>query len=173
MSELCDRFNVTMEVVIRQAVADDLPNLEWFGVFTAHREIILTTFLNQQKGQSLMLIADANGFPVGQVWLDFEKHKAERVGVLWAVRVVPWLRNLGIGTRLIHAAEKLLTERGYAWAELGVEIENEAAKRLYERLGYIQTQRLAEKLNYTTPDGLPVTLWVDQWILRKPLTPPK
>ncbi len=49
-------------------------------------------------------------------------------------------RGLGVGTRLMNAAEELARERGKNLMSLGVIGENEAARRLYERLGYRVTK---------------------------------
>src|SRR3954454_4848974 len=72
-------FTVPLRVSIRPCERDDLPGLEWFGLYTPHREIIAAAFDRQVRGTNLMLVAEANGFPVGQVWIDLEKQAAERV----------------------------------------------------------------------------------------------
>jgi hypothetical protein len=41
-----------------------------------------------------------------------------------------------VGTSLVAAAERLLSERGYDRVALAVRIDNIDAGRLYERLGY-------------------------------------
>jgi ribosomal protein S18 acetylase RimI-like enzyme len=118
-----------------------------------------------------MLVADVNGFPVGQAWVDLTKRRSEGIGYIWAVRVFPFLRGLGIGTRLMDAAEDVLRERGFLQAEVGVERSNVGAHRLYTRLGYLQHCELREEYSYTTPDGVHAQHVLDQWILRKRLTP--
>ncbi len=40
---------------------------------------------------------------------------------IWALRVFPLLRNHGIGSRLLIAAEQLLFEKGYRWSDLTVD----------------------------------------------------
>jgi ribosomal protein S18 acetylase RimI-like enzyme len=163
------QFTIPLAVTVRICVRDDLPNLEWFGLFTAHREVILSAYERQERGENLMLVAEANRFPVGQVWIDLAKKSAESVGVLWAVRVIPCLQNLGIGTRLMGSAEWLLRGWGFAYAELGVEKDNLGARRLYERLGYSVVGTEYEEYCYTTPDGTSMHVPVDEWILRKDL----
>lgn len=54
-------------------------------------------------------------------------------------------------------------------AEVGVEKDNEAAHRLYVRLGYEPHGDVLEEYAYTTPDGESARHVVDQWILRKRL----
>jgi GNAT superfamily N-acetyltransferase len=47
-------------------------------------------------------------------------------------------RGRGIGTVLARAAETLVASRGHERASLGVSASNPAARRLYERLGYVR-----------------------------------
>jgi len=163
-----ERFTVPLQVEIRPCAADDLPKLEWHGMFTPHRPIIAEAFERQTRGQGLMLLAVANGFPVGQAWIDFAARPDERgVAVIWAVRVYPFLQGGGIGARLMAAAEAAIRERGYRIAELGVEKDNPRARRLYERLGYRLHREMVDELAYLDWNGHPVVEPVDQWMLRK------
>ena len=99
------RFSIALDLKIRQCAREDLPQLEWLGLYTEHRQLIEDAFRRQQAGEVMMLVADLDGFPVGQAWLDLSDRAAESVGVIWAVRVFPLLRNHGIGTRLMIAAK--------------------------------------------------------------------
>jgi ribosomal protein S18 acetylase RimI-like enzyme len=163
------RFEVTAEVVLRRARREDLRPLEWFGRYTPHREIIRSAFEAQERGENLMLLAEMNGFPIAQAWVDLERGAERGIGLLWAVRVLPPLRGLGLGSRLIRAAEAALRERGFRCAEIGVEKGNTAARRLYERLGYRVHRELEEEYEFTPPGGTRVTVPVDEWMMRKPL----
>jgi ribosomal protein S18 acetylase RimI-like enzyme len=169
VSDQLQQFTVSVPVTIRLCRKDDLPALEWFGMFTDHREMILAAYDSQERGEALMLVAETQGFPVGQVWIDLTLERVAATGVLWAVRVFPTLQNRGIGTRLMVAAEDVLRCRGCTTVELGVEKENLPAKRFYERQGYRVVADTQEEYNYTTPDGVLVCVPTDQWILRKAL----
>lgn len=161
-------FTVPLRVEIRPCTADDLPSLEWYGVFAPHRHIIHEAFARQTQGDGLMLLAVANGFPVGQAWIDFAARPDERgVAVIWAVRVYPFLQGAGIGTRLMAAAEDAIRERGYRIAELGVEKDNPRARSLYERLGYRLHREMVDTLEYIDADGHAALEPVEQWMLRK------
>lgn len=162
-------LTVVAEVRIRPCQQEDLELLEWFGLYRHHREIFLDAFARQLRGDNVMLVADLNDFPVGQAWVDLVKRQVEGVGYIWAVRVFPFLRGLGIGTRLMQAAEDVLRERGLGIAEVGVEKDNETAHGLYLRLGYQPHGNLVEEYTYTTSEGVPGHQVVDQWILRKRL----
>ncbi|HEX6534301.1 MAG TPA: GNAT family N-acetyltransferase [Gemmatimonadaceae bacterium] len=161
------RFAVPLEVRIRLCREDDLPRLEWFGMFTAFREIIGEAFDRQRAGDNLMLVADANDFPVAQAWIDLERLRPERAGMLWAVRVFPCFQGLGIGSRLITAAERVLRRLGLVEAEIRVEKHNAGARRLYERLGYEVMREEREAYDYATPEGVAVHAEVDEWVMRK------
>ena len=160
------------EVVVRLCRAEDLGQLEWFGMFRHHREIFADVFARQLRGEVAMLVADLGGFPVGQAWVDLVKRKPEGIGYVWAVRVFPFLRNLGIGSQLMKCAEDVLRHRGFATAEVGVEKSNLDARRFYERLGYLAAGELTEQYGYTTPDGVYGSHVVEQWLLRKQVERP-
>jgi ribosomal protein S18 acetylase RimI-like enzyme len=166
------RLPVVVEVIVRACRVDDLRQLEWFGLYRHHRQIFVDAFARHLRGDNVMLVADLNDFPVGQAWVDLTKRQEERVGYIWAVRVFPFLRNLGIGTQLMACAEDLLRARGFTQAEVGVEKTNPDAQRLYTRLGYRPHAELQEEYSYTTPEGVYGHHVVDQWILRKPLAAP-
>jgi ribosomal protein S18 acetylase RimI-like enzyme len=170
MADAYDCFVLPLKVVIRPCTRDDLRALEWHGQFTHHRELIDEAFARQERGENLMLLADLNGFPAAQAWVDLAARAEYRAGLLWAVRVYPFLRGLGLGARMIAAAETALRERGFRWAEIGVEKDNPRARRLYERAGYQLHRELLEWYEYTGPDGVPVRVPVDQWMLCKRLS---
>src|SRR3712207_4978504 len=126
-------FDVTAHMIIRSIRAEDLPKLEWFGAFAHFRDLYQRTWHDHQAGRRLMLVADLNSFPVGQVWVDCTPSD---YAYLYALRVMEPLQGLGIGTRLIASAEALARGHYYRQIQLAVEKTNIGARRLYERLGY-------------------------------------
>jgi len=165
-----EQVTFTVPVTIRECRESDLLNLEWFGLHTPAREIITNAFQRQQKGEVIMLVTETNRFPIGQVWIDLTKRRENAIGFLWALRVMIPFQNLGIGTRLIVSAERLLKERGFHISEISVGKDNPDARRLYERLGYHTVRDNIEEWQYTPPNGTLVTVRDDQWILHKSLT---
>jgi ribosomal protein S18 acetylase RimI-like enzyme len=163
---------IVLDVVVRPCRPEDVAELEWFGLYRHHREIFAQAFARHMRGENIMLVADLDGFPAGQAWVDLVKRAGEGIGYIWAVRVFPFLRGHGIGSLLMRAAEDLLRERGFVAAEVGVEKDNDAARRLYLRLGYRHCMDLREEYSYTTPDAVYAHHVVDQWVLRKPLAGP-
>jgi ribosomal protein S18 acetylase RimI-like enzyme len=117
-------------VWIRPCRAEDLPGLEWGGVYREQRELAEQTLAAMERGEQLMWVADVGGFPVGQIWLDLAHDR------LWAARVFPALRGRGIGSRLARAAERELTARGRFTAWVAVEEENTAALGFWMSEGY-------------------------------------
>jgi ribosomal protein S18 acetylase RimI-like enzyme len=166
---LPDQFTLGLPVIIRACQERDLSNLEWFGLLTEYRQTITDAFQRLQKGEIIMLVAEANRFPIGQVWIDLIKRRENAIGILWALRVLIPFQNLGIGTRLIGSAEKLLKAQGFRISELSVEKQNPRAQRLYERLGYQVIRDSIEEWEYTPPNGTPVHVRNDEWVLHKSL----
>lgn len=157
-------FTVSLPIIIRPCQCQDLQGLEWFGLLSRYRNLIGETLEKHQKGQVVMLVAESNRFPIGQVWIDLEKKRADSIGILYALRVLAPLQNAGIGSRLIGTAENLLLERGYRTVEIGVEKDNPPAKRFYERLGYQMIGENLEEWEVQTPDGRLLKESADEWI---------
>lgn len=138
-------------------------------MYSQFREITLKNFERYEKGEIMMLVAEANNFPVGQAYIDLVKRGEESIGVIWSLRVLENLQNLGIGTRLIKSAEKFLESKGFGIAEIAVEKDNPNAKRIYERLGYHVVRDEIDEWDYTTPEGKKVHVVSHEWIMHKPL----
>jgi GNAT superfamily N-acetyltransferase len=159
-----------MHIAFRFCREEDLPLLEWFGAFTDHRAIIRGAFALQQRGQALMLVADANGFPVGQAWVDLRPRASSRGPLVWAVRVLDPFQGLGIGRQLMTVVEDVLQQDGYACIELGVEKGNPGARQFYEKLGWRVVGDKHVSYSYVTPLGASVTVRTDEWVLAKELS---
>jgi ribosomal protein S18 acetylase RimI-like enzyme len=150
-------FDLPARVVIRGARADDLSKLEWFGAYAHFRDLFTRTWRDHQAGRRLMLVADLQDFPVGQVWLDVTPHD---YAYLYALRVMEPLQGLGLGTRLIGSAETLARSHGYRQVHLAVERSNTGACRLYERLGFRIFNQRVDAWSYVDHHGQ--THWVQE-----------
>ena len=150
---MIEQFSIELDINIRPCEQTDLPKLEWFGMFTDYREIILAAFERQEKDEVVMLIAEVNHFPIGQLWIDLTKQCKDSIGVLWAFRVLPPFQGRGIGHCLLELTEKILKDKGFTIAEIGVEKDNPKAKRLYERMGYQVVKDNVEEWDFATPEG--------------------
>ena len=165
---MLDQFPIHPNITIRHAQQNDLRKLEWFGLLTPFRDHIERAYARAQQGDMIFLVADLNAFPVGQVWVEIQSDS----GLMMALRVLEPLRNMGIGTRLIRAAEHALIERGLHTSEIHVALNNPGAKRLYERLGYRVLQEKHLQWEYTSPGGTPQQVEEQVWLMQKTLETP-
>ena len=160
---------LAVPVTIRPCREGDLAALEWYGEYTPHRDIIHRAYAMQRSGDGCMIVADVNGFPAGQVWIDFVRKRHLRRATLWAVRVFATFQRTGLGTRLMRAAERAVADRGVDEAELGVDRDNIGVLHFYERLGYEPCGTERGTYSYRTPDGRTVDVPIDQILLHKRL----
>lgn len=160
---------VSLPVVIRRCERTELRALEWFGAFTAHREIIEAAFAAQERGDNVMLVAVVGEAPIGQVWIDLKRGRSEQAAYVWALRVFPWLQGRGLGRQLLRAAEYVATEAGCRRVDIAVEPANVRALALYERIGYSRSGERREAYSYRSPDGRTHEIAADEILLRKPL----
>ncbi len=128
-------LSVTMEVTFRLARADDLPKLEWYGQYTHFRAVFKRTYRDQLQGRRLMLIAECNDFPIGQVFMQTGRDNHQRT-YFYSLRVMDMFRGKGIGTRLLEEAESIALTYGYHAATIAAAKDNPRARSLYERHGY-------------------------------------
>ncbi|MAS36123.1 MAG: hypothetical protein CL610_19105 [Anaerolineaceae bacterium] len=132
-------MDLHMPITLRLATADDLPKLEWYGQYRHFRNLFRRTFREQQLGRRLMLIADANTFPIGHIFIQIErdsKQSRTRHAYFYSFRVMEMFRGRGIGTSLLFEAENRALEYGLTRATIAAAKMNAGARRLYERQGY-------------------------------------
>lgn len=168
-------FDVNTTVELRLAQQADLLNLEWFGQYTHYRELYARTFAEQQQGKRLMLLAAVNAFPIGQIFIHLNdagmpEAFRQRRGYVYALRVMEPFRGQQIGTRLILQAEQLLQEHGYRWVLIAVAKDNQGARRLYERLGYVVFKDDPGRWSYVDHEGQVQHVAEPSWMLRKRLS---
>jgi ribosomal protein S18 acetylase RimI-like enzyme len=138
-----DKPTLTLEmpVTLRLATYTDLPKLEWYGQYTHFRALFRRTFQEQLQKRRLMLVADCNDFPIGNIFIQLSGGEqlytnGRRRAYFYSLRVMDMFQGYGIGTSLIREAELLATEHQLRWATIAASIDNPRARRLYERLGY-------------------------------------
>jgi len=126
-------------IVIRAARADDLEAMEWEGEYRRYRVVYQRAYAESLRGRRVLLVAELQGLIIGQIFVQVDSTLAAgsgRAAYLYALRVRPEYRSRGIGTELVREAEALLRQRGFGRALISVAKDNDAARRLYERLGF-------------------------------------
>lgn len=83
------------------------------------------------------------------------------------------LQGLGLATRLISEAERRIRERGRRIATLGVDIADERARALYERLGYRVYGRAPDSWERFDDEGHPYVYETEVVRMRKELDAPE
>jgi ribosomal protein S18 acetylase RimI-like enzyme len=130
-------------VHVRQANQADLPSLEWDGEYTHFRRLYADAYTMVVQGNAIIWIAEQNGSGlIGQLFVSLLGNRLELAdGVtrayIYGFRIRPQFRNQGIGTMIMHTIEADLKRRGFRQITLNVGQENHAARRFYDRLGYL------------------------------------
>lgn len=167
-------INLSLHVRIRAAESDDLPKLELDGQFIQFRNLFRRAYREQQTGQRLLLVADADGAIVGRLFILFHSGDpniadGQERAYLYSFFVLAPLRGKGLGTRMVNYAENLLIERGYQYVTIAVAKDNLGALRLYERLDYMRLREDPGKWSYTDHMGRLHRMNEPCWILEKKL----
>lgn len=163
-----DEFAIELPITIRAAERADLPALEWFGHQRHLAPHIAAVLDRRDHDEAELLVAEANGFPVGRIGIDYTRRPGK--ALLWTFAVIPNLQRLGIGTALIRAGEAAAAARGLTTVEIDVGKDNPGAQALYERLGYKVVGEEQASWSYVDDDGNRVVVVDDDWVLRKRLT---
>ncbi len=165
-----------MKVAFRPAEREDLPKLEWYGQYTHFRRVFQRAYEDQLAGRRLMLLADVNGWPVGQIFIQLEMFDDSYPGghkraYLYSLRVMDAFQKQGIGTALVREAEFILMERHYQSVSIAAAKDNEGARRLYERLGFRVFTEDAGRWHYVDHEGHTRQVVEPCWVLEKQLFP--
>lgn len=133
-----------MSITIHPATVDDLETLyeiekECFAAEAFTKEQ-LGYLLQNPNAMSLVAQMDGEnaGFVIG---LTYNKNKV-RIGHIYTIDVAVKHRRRGIGLRLLQELEKTFVEEGVETCYLEVRIDNAAARQLYRKQGYMETERL-------------------------------
>jgi ribosomal protein S18 acetylase RimI-like enzyme len=169
------QYQLKMNVVVRPAIATDVQQLEWFGEYAHFRNLIQRAYDEQLAGNRLILVADLNGFPIGQLFIQYEAHN-HRIAdgyhraYFYSFRIFHLFRGQGIGTYMLTYAQQLIYNMNYRYATIAVAKDNPDALRLYQRLGY---RIIGEDSgNWTYVDHLGITQYVHEpsWVLEQKLS---
>ncbi len=122
----------------RRADLDALMALEHAAFVTdrAERRAIRHAIDSATMDVIVALVADAPGGEVLVGAAVLERRRSSRIARLASIAVAPGRNGLGIGGRLLAAAEARALEAGCARLRLEVRADNGGGIRLYERRGY-------------------------------------
>lgn len=126
-------------IEIRRACDEELADL----VAALGQERVFADYLvRQRRGLGDLLVAWAEGRPVGDVYLWREpayelevREKQPDTPVITHLEVPPAWQRRGVGSALMDAVERLAFEHGHGLVCLGVGVAN-PARALYDRRGY-------------------------------------
>lgn len=168
------QLTIEIPLTLRVATKDDLPKLEWFGQYTHFRRLIARAYQQQLKGSRLMLVADSNGFPIGQVFIQFNSDTMRLANgtthaYIYAFRVMDLFQGHGVGTWLMNEAEAIIRQRGFRIVSLAVVKTNINALRLYKRLGYKIVAEDPGRWHYRDHRGRLQYVNEPSWLLEKSL----
>ena len=104
-----------LQLRFRLAVEADLPKLEWMGQYIQFRRVFRYTFEEQQRGNRLMLVADVNNYPVGQIFMilrNVDEWNEER-GYFYSLRVMDPFDRMGFSFETEDERQIVESERSF------------------------------------------------------------
>jgi ribosomal protein S18 acetylase RimI-like enzyme len=166
--------NVALKVVIRDVKESDLRHLTWFGTLNDFQKSIRANYKKHIEGRMAYLVADMQGFPVGQTVVAFERPADMpaddgATAYLYAVRVLAPLRSTGIGTALMEAARQSAIEHGCRHVRLTVQVANARALKLNERMGYKIVGQVKSGWSFTDSSGKAQLVNEAMFIMERPI----
>ena len=147
------------DLLIRSCRPEEVPVLEQVSPSPGTSQFHLRRYERQLAGEVIYLTAWLEGSPVGNLCLILggpdnpqARDRLPPGPEINAFDVIPSHRNRGIGSALIGEAERRARDLGHESTVLGVEVNNHAARRLYERLGYREWPHGQMRDSYTWTD---------------------
>lgn len=146
-------------VIIRTLEERDLPALEWDGEYTHFRRLFADSFTRQQRGFSVLWVADLPGAGlIGQVFIQLISDRRELAdglyrAYLYSFRIKTPYRSAGLGAKMLATVEADLKQRHYQWITLNVAKVNDRARLMYERNGFRVVAHEAGRWSYVDHVG--------------------
>lgn len=146
---------------------DDLPLIAWSGN-PKHIDAVRRELLRVPSGDvDYLAVRTPQGRPVAKGMIDYAAF--DGAGLLGQLATHPQLQSLGIGARLMTAAEARIVARGLSVAMLGVEEGHDRARSLYERMGFAVVERGTDSWEVQSSDGTISTHHAQVLYLSKPV----
>jgi len=95
-----------------------------------------------ESSNAVSLVAKVNDEIVGFIIGAVEHFGGIKVGHVYTIDVALKHRRTGVGLQLLEELEHMFLEKGVATSYLEVRIDNEAARQLYRKNGYIELEPL-------------------------------
>lgn len=130
-----------MSLVIRRVREGDVSRLAAILAPCVSAEQLNHRRQEDRDGHRVMLVAEINGKVAGTVSSTHHHFQLSESLRMLALDVGHEFRRQGVGTALVEAVEDKARHEGLRSVNLEVALDNDAALRLYEGLGY---QRLGE-----------------------------
>lgn len=162
-------------VVFRQAKYQDLLDLEWEGEYRHYRRLYQEVFDSSLRGEAILWIAiDLSEGLIGQLFVQLKSIRLEiadggSVAYIYGFRVKDNHRSMGLGSRFLEFAESDLIHREFQYVNLNVNRNNMAARRFYERMGYVVVGREPGRWSYRDHRGRLVQVNEPAWRMQKEL----
>lgn len=166
---------ILSDLIIRPVTKADLPGLEWDGEYWKFREMFTSLYQNSLAGRTLMwIVVNPQGEQVGQAFVmlrsaERDAADGENRAYVFSFRVKDQWRNQGVGSYLMHFVEDDLRQRGFKYVTLNVAKDNQAALRLYQRLGYQVIDSRPGKWSFRDPNGVVHHVKEPSWRMIKQL----
>ncbi|CAN5794531.1 hypothetical protein BH10CHL1_BH10CHL1_09960 [soil metagenome] len=152
---------------IRPARQTDLDRILWGN---EHLRASRQAFLDRQtRGEAVILLPTLDDEAIGHLAIDLVRLQDEGGVYLYWFHVLDPFARKGIGTAVVQRAEQIAVEKGRTFSEIAVGKTNDAARRLYARLGYQLVGERVDSWLSDQPDGSQVEVFDTNWVLRKPL----
>ena len=118
-----------------------------FAPGIAYTQMDLTGFLSQRG--AITLVAEfseghPDAVPTARIAGFVVAHSRNKVGRILTIDVLPEARGSGLGTRLMKECEQRLRTAGCTQVLLETAVNNDAALRLYHKLGYKTLRTLSQ-----------------------------
>jgi ribosomal-protein-alanine acetyltransferase len=133
-----------LSITIQQATVNDLETL-----YEIERECFTTEAFTKeqiayllQNPNSVSLVAQIDGENAGFIICLTYRDNKVRIGHICTIDVAVKHRRKGIGLRLLKEVEQIFIEKGVETCYLEVRVDNVAARELYRKQGYTETERL-------------------------------
>jgi len=128
------RFGVE-SLTIDDLRSSDPERIAWSGT-PAHVRNVAAQLERVECGEvEYLAVRLPDGTPIAKGGLDYQA--VPGAATIWQLATHQDVQGMGIGTRLIAAAEARIRARGLVKATMSVESGNHRARALYLRLGYV------------------------------------